>query len=86
MRTAVFFALAWALATCMPAVTPGYVVDCAAACDNGRELACEWAAPTPEGATCETVCSTVEATGYDTVDPACLAAASSCAEAERCAR
>lgn len=73
--------------SCYPQpITPPATEPCAAMCATGRRLACEWAATTPSGATCETVCETVEATGYDTLRPSCVAEAASCEDAERRSR
>ena len=74
------------LSACPPAQPPLYESACAAACARGRELACEWSAQTPEGASCETVCETTEATGYTTMHPQCVALATTCGEAERYSR
>ncbi len=63
------------------AAAPG---TCAAVCQNGRRLGCPFAQPTPQGASCEEVCSNVQGTGIATWDLGCRSAASSCAAIDAC--
>ncbi len=63
----------------------GTAEDCAAACKNGRKLACVFAENTPEGGTCEAVCLNSETSGYASMNPACMAQAKSCEQADDCA-
>jgi hypothetical protein len=57
---------------------------CLAACTNLRARKCPAGAPTPEGATCESVCVNALRSGIAPLDTQCLAHASSCAAADRC--
>ena len=67
--------------------------DCASACATLRRLECNWTATTtgPDGVmgtaddgTCEAVCEEAEREPETTLNPACVAQAGSCIEAERC--
>jgi hypothetical protein len=57
---------------------------CPAACARLGVLSCEAGKPTPDGATCEQVCSNVQASGLNRINTECIAAADSCAAAEEC--
>lgn len=67
------------------ALAPGTKDDCAASCVKRRALGCADGAPTPAGATCETVCLNTEASGYASENPACLAKMNSCDDEAACA-
>jgi hypothetical protein len=62
----------------------GSSATCATACARLAELACEAAAPTEDGSTCEDVCRNSLATLYSRIDVACLTRAPSCVESEQC--
>jgi hypothetical protein len=64
-----------------PKVDPG---ACFAVCANYRTLKCPAGDPTPDGATCETVCASAATSGLMTMNLACRATAASCDEASRC--
>ncbi len=58
---------------------------CASACENMRRLGCELGKPTPNGASCESVCDRVQReNGGAGFNVHCLARASACAGAEAC--
>lgn len=57
---------------------------CPAVCSHLRELGCAGGAPTPAGASCETVCSGVMATKLVSWDLGCRSAALTCAAVEFC--
>ncbi len=63
-----------------PAETPE---TCASACARFRELSCEEGTPTPEGKTCEDVCTQVGAVDIS-LDTACVVRSRSCDEARAC--
>lgn len=63
-----------------PAETPE---TCAAACSRFRVLGCEEGDPTPEGKTCEDVC-TAAGSAHVSLDTACVTRASSCEAARAC--
>jgi len=65
-------------------VDAGTPADCKAACDRLAELDCPEAQPTPEGGTCVDVCLNVEQSGYTTLDPLCLARATTCDAVQAC--
>lgn len=65
---------------------------CAAACERGGELGCDWASPGPgrdgkvgtaDDSECVEVCTHYEAKGID-LHNACVVAATSCMEADEC--
>jgi hypothetical protein len=72
----------------IPTASPSAVMapeaGCAAACDHLRALHCPAAVPTPEGATCEDVCVTVQRSGILTWDLECRARAASCDAIDAC--
>ena len=57
---------------------------CQAACERLAALGCPEAEPTPEGASCDTVCRNVEESGVTSMRPGCVAEANSCEEADSC--
>ncbi len=64
---------------------PGSDQDCKNACAQGRALHCAFAEDTPAGGTCEEVCRNSETSGYASMNPACMAKAKSCEQADDCA-
>lgn len=66
-----------------PPPAPGEAT-CGDVCAQGRELVCPWAAPTPEGASCEAVCSNIQDSGIVAWNLDCRARARSCRDAEAC--
>lgn len=58
--------------------------SCSSACARARELGCAYARPTPEGRTCEDVCTAF--LELEPFDLECRSRALSCAAAERCER
>jgi hypothetical protein len=73
-----------------PPLPPGGAT-CSTACARGRALVgtdgkpgCEWARPTPSGATCEAVCESFEASGTLTYGVECVTTAPTCDAAETC--
>jgi hypothetical protein len=67
--------------------------DCSAACDNLSELGCEGAEGSPgpdeefgtaDDVACAEVCRSVMEEGEVTMHPSCVAAATSCDEADAC--
>lgn len=68
-----------------PAEEPkGEPEACPAACAKLRELGCEEAEPTPNGATCEDVCKSIETSNLVSVGPACVARAETCESVGEC--
>lgn len=57
---------------------------CEESCTQLRTLGCKEGAPTPKGATCETVCADVNASGHARWASDCLVVARSCEEARSC--
>lgn len=57
---------------------------CAGWCTHATELHCEAAKPTPNGASCTTVCENLEASGITHLNLGCRAKASSCTAADAC--
>jgi hypothetical protein len=57
---------------------------CADACARAREMECEFAKPTPNGATCEDVCQNIQDKGLFSLDLDCRVAARTCKQAEAC--
>jgi hypothetical protein len=71
---------------CSPKADPNYPDSpegCAAACEHGRDLGCEFAQPSPRGVACEVICQNAEDEGRMWQTP-CLAKAESCEQADRC--
>jgi hypothetical protein len=66
-----------------PPPAPG-AVPCPVACARLAELGCPEADPTPDGASCVDVCQNVEDSGVLRYPTGCVAAATTCAEAQRC--
>lgn len=58
--------------------------SCPLVCDHLRALSCPGGAPTPEGATCEQVCQTIQESGIVHWNLTCRAAASTCAAIDAC--
>jgi hypothetical protein len=77
-----YLILCLALVGCSARSTPDD--GCAAACAHLRDLGCDLAKPTPNGATCEAWCSHYAATPTG-VDPVCLQRAT-CESSETCGR
>lgn len=63
-----------------PPRPPATDATCADVCGHWRDLGCHEAAPSPDGAPCETLCTIMG----DTWDMACMATVSSCADIEDC--
>jgi hypothetical protein len=59
-------------------------VPCSDACSRLRSLSCDAGEPTPDGTTCEEICTYVNESGGVTWPTGCVAAAKSCAEAQEC--
>lgn len=84
------FIVAMALTNCAAAVAPDRKQPtgptCTDACTHLRDLSCESGQPSAGGTTCEEVCELVESTGVEEIrwPRACVAAAETCAAAERC--
>lgn len=57
---------------------------CASWCKHASEMHCNAAKPTPEGASCETVCENLQGSGLVKFDLKCRSVASSCMAAEAC--
>ncbi len=76
-------ALTLFLAACEPAY-PQPDAGCAAACARLRHLGCPEAEPTPDGASCETVCDRVQDSGAYELNTECVTRADRCHEAEEC--
>ena len=66
-----------------PAPDAAPPASCATACATAASLGCTWAAPTPNGATCENVCANAMVFGLRW-DLNCRASATSCAAAAAC--
>lgn len=67
-----------------PQVSPAETPEtCASACARFRQLSCEEGSPTPEGKTCEDVCTQAGAANIS-LDTACVARSNSCDEARAC--
>ena len=64
--------------------TPVYGATCADVCAHAAELGCPSAEPTPDGASCEAVCESVQASGIVRWDLGCRAAARTCEDADVC--
>ena len=58
--------------------------DCSSACARMESLGCEASAPTPSGASCESVCSNVMSSGTIVWDLRCRSMARTCDEVEAC--
>lgn len=99
MRLAILALLAFSVAACPkpypPPVPPGPDVDastpdtrpatCADVCAHAAALGCRWSRPTPNGATCETVCLNIMSSVISW-DLPCRIQAESCAAVEECER
>ena len=89
MGSRYLIALWLAAASCAPAAPTRHSVPaetpetCASACTRFRELGCEEGDPTPEGKTCEDVCTQAGAAHIE-LDTACVVRSSSCDEARSC--
>jgi hypothetical protein len=59
---------------------------CGSACDRWRELGCEQAEDTADGATCEDVCDNIQSSGIIEWDLACRASVADCAAIDACER
>jgi hypothetical protein len=86
-RYLIAWCIAWCIA-CGPTPVPGPAPretpeTCASACENFRKLGCEEGDPTPEGKTCEDVC-TQAGQSYVGLDTQCVTRATSCEEARAC--
>ena len=57
---------------------------CQIVCNRFRQLDCEEAKPTHEGASCEMVCSNAEESGLLDINSSCVVGADSCAAASNC--
>jgi hypothetical protein len=68
-----------------PATTTS-TATCAAVCAKGAEIGCVFAKPTPKGATCETVCANLQASGLPAWDLACRSTKTTCAAMDACER
>lgn len=83
------FLLALLIAGCVH-VPPPRPIDgaatCADACNRGADLGCEFAKPTPQGSSCEEVCTLGIDSQLFTFDLECRAKAPSCSAAEACER
>lgn len=80
--------LALLLAACASTAAPNPAPretpeTCASACARFRVLGCEEADPTPEGKTCEDVCTSA-GNAYVGLDTACVTRAASCEAARAC--
>lgn len=86
---AVLFVAAWSLgATCRPAPTPVEpkdTVDCPAACERLRELACPEGQPLEDGTTCETFCEDTQKSGH-ALRPSCVMGITSCSQVNDCTK
>ncbi len=78
--------LALFLAGCSfgPPLPPVSDEGCAPACAHLAELGCDAGKPTPDGASCESVCRNVQASGLNRINTACIMSAASCGAAEGC--
>jgi hypothetical protein len=56
---------------------------CERACATGARLGCPFAESTPDGTSCVQVCIDTERSGWTTMNPSCVAAATTCEEASR---
>lgn len=65
-------------------VDAGTQADCRAACDKLLALHCPEAEPTPDGGSCFDVCWNAESSGYVTINPNCVANATTCDGVEQC--
>lgn len=89
MRTTVFAAVLF-FAGCLrplpPPTPPPGTATCADYCTHALALGCSFAQPTPNGASCETVCLNFNASGVVSWNLDCRAAATSCAAIDQCER
>lgn len=65
-------------------IDPTGEATCSTACDRAREIGCSWASPTPEGASCETVCNDVMHTAGVHFNLSCRTGAADCFVADGC--
>lgn len=77
--------------SCLPAPPRPPIPDtgdgtCDTACARLRELGCEEARPTAEGATCERVCLNVQTSGIVSWDLSCRTRVTACAQVDSCER
>jgi hypothetical protein len=75
-----FLFLVLPAAGCPTSSTP----TCAQVCARGAALGCEFAKPTPKGATCTTVCENLATSGLPAWDLACMAQAQTCEAMDAC--
>ena len=87
MKALFFFAAALIMAcgtvAPVPTPTPPPAADCAAFCAHGTDLGCSWAAPTPNGATCDQWCQLTQV-GPVPMSLACSVKAANCAAIDMC--
>ena len=74
--------LALGCGTVTPIPTPPPLYTCATMCQHGTELVCPWAAPGPDLATCEEVCTNAVTVVH--WDLRCRSTAATCAAVDQC--